>query len=114
MATVLVVDDDNEVRNLAGFILQQKGHDILSASNGVEGLFVYSSYRHKIDLVLTDIEMPQMSGIELAARIRDRDPQKIILLMSGRPRQPAFEAYPFLSKPFSPDQLIAVVNCLLK
>jgi len=114
MATVLVVDDDDGVRNLVAIILQKNGHETLSASNGLEGLFVYSSYRHKIDLVLTDIEMPQITGLELASRIRDRDPQKMILLMSGRPRQPAFGAYPLLARPFSPDQLIAAVNRLLK
>src|SRR5215468_10987464 len=85
MATVLVVDDDEGVRNITAMILKQKGHDILQASNGLEALMIYSSYRQKIDLVLTDVDMPQINGLELAARIRARDPSKKILLMSGQP-----------------------------
>jgi CheY-like chemotaxis protein len=115
MATVLVVDDDAGVRQIAAIILEQKGHQILKASNGLEGLMVYSSYRANLDLVLTDIDMPQMNGIELAARIRARDPSKKILLMSGRAPDdcPGADNYPMLSKPFGPDQLMAAVDELL-
>src|SRR5215472_454585 len=116
MATVLVVDDDEGVRNITAMILKQKGHDILQASNGLEALMIYSSYRLKIDLVLTDVDMPQMNGLELAARIRARDPSKRILLMSGRAvaglGNP--ENYPMLSKPFLPSQLVAAVDSALE
>ena len=73
MATVLVVEDNEALRQLVMMILQQKGHDVLCASNGLEGLMVYSSYRTRLDLVLTDIDMPQMNGIALATRIRALD-----------------------------------------
>jgi len=116
MATVLVVDDDEGVRNITAMILKQKGHDILQASNGLEALMIYSSYRQKIDLVLTDVDMPQINGLELAARIRARDPSKRILLMSGRAQDDlaASEDCSMLSKPFLPDQLIAAVESILK
>ncbi len=84
MATVLVVDDDEGIRQIVALILQQNGHQALLACNGLEALMVYSSYRASFDLVLTDVDMPQMDGIELAARIRAGDPYKKILLMSGR------------------------------
>lgn len=116
MATVLVVDDDEGVGQIAALILKQKGHDILRASNGLEALMVYSSYRQKIDLVLTDVDMPQMDGIELAARIRARDPSKRILFMSGRRVDDL--AIPgncaMLSKPFLADQLTAAVDTALR
>ena len=85
------------------------------ASNGLEALMVYSSYRINLDLVLTDIDMPQMNGIELAVRIRDLDPAKKILMMSGRVQSDAERKIdcPFLPKPFRPDQLVEAVNTAL-
>ena len=112
MATVLVVDDDAGVRQIASLILKQKGHSTMQATNGLEALMVYSSYRANLDLVLTDIDMPQMNGMELAARIRESDPEKKILMMSGRPPDNIGE-YPFLPKPFLPDQLVSAVEGVL-
>jgi CheY-like chemotaxis protein len=115
MATVLLVDDDEGVRMLATVVLKSHGLDILSASNGLEALMVYSSYRRIVDMVLTDVDMPQMNGLELASRIRARDPGRRILLMSGRPLNES-DCPPdcvFLQKPFLPDQLIAAVDGVL-
>jgi DNA-binding response OmpR family regulator len=116
MATVLVVEDDEVLRKLVTMLLQQKGHDVLSASNGLEGLMVYSSYRARLDLVLTDIDMPQMNGIVLVARIRALDSSRKVLFMSGRPVDNPDELLncPLLSKPFRPDQLIAAIETTLK
>ena len=88
-------------------LLEQKGHNVLSAANGLEGLMVYTSYRARVDLVLTDIDMPQMDGIQLAARIRAQDPARKIVFMSGRAAEDSGELgnCPVLSKPFSPDKL---------
>src|SRR5258708_11704890 len=107
MAAVLVVDDDEGVRKLVVMVLEQHGYDVLWASNGLEGLMVYSSYRANLDLVVTDIDMPQMNGIELANRIHARDPSKKILLMTGGAcdNQNESENGPMLSKPFVPNQL---------
>jgi hypothetical protein len=112
MATVLVVDDDSGVRELVVILLRANGHNVLGAANGVEALMVYSSYRNRLDLVLTDIDMPQMNGIELVSRIRTLDPSRRIILMSGRPLDNAkrVENCPMLSKPFTPDQLRAAVD----
>jgi CheY-like chemotaxis protein len=116
MATVLVVEDNDDVRQIAILALGLGGHQTLSACNGLEGLMVYSSYRRNIDLVLTDVDMPQMSGIELASRIRALDPARKILLMSGCTGEDIdrTQGYSFVSKPFAPDQLNAAVDALLK
>ena len=116
MATILVVDDDPGMRQIVTLVLKQKGHNILSASNGVEALMVYSSYRQSLDMVLTDIDMPEMSGIELASRIRAGDPSGKILFMSGREpdNMKGFEGYPILSKPFALDKLVAAVEQVLR
>ena len=63
MATDLVVDDDSGVRKLAHFILEQSGQVVLTASNGVEALIIYTSYRSRLDVVLTDVNMPQMEEL---------------------------------------------------
>jgi CheY-like chemotaxis protein len=116
MATVLVVEDDEGVRQLVVMILQQSGYDVLWACNGLEALMVYSSYRSQFDLVLTDIDMPQMNGLELAARIRASDPRKKIVLMTGREPDSSKlpENCPVLLKPFLPNQLIGAIDSALK
>jgi two-component system, cell cycle sensor histidine kinase and response regulator CckA len=115
MATVLVVEDNEALRQLVVMLLQQKGYNVLSACNGLEGLMVYSSYHTRLDLVLTDIDMPQMNGIALATRIRALDPSRKIVFMSGASDDPeGLGSYPLLSKPFRPDELIAAVEGALK
>ena len=115
MATVLVVEDNEALRQLVTMILQQKGYDVLGAANGLEGLMVYSSYRARLDLVLTDIDMPQMNGIVLATRIRALDKFKKIMFMSGASDdKEGLGSCPLLSKPFRPDELIAAVEAVLK
>jgi two-component system, chemotaxis family, chemotaxis protein CheY len=67
MATILIVDDTENIRSLLSDLLSAD-HNILEASNGQEGLMVYEKY--KPDLVITDLSMPIMSGIEMVRRIR--------------------------------------------
>jgi len=115
MATVLVVDDNDDVRQVAILALGLSGHRTLAASDGLEALMVYSSCRCNIDLVLTDIDMPQMNGIDLASRVRALDPDRKILLMSGccTADTEGARRYPFVAKPFLPHQLNAAINALL-
>jgi CheY-like chemotaxis protein len=116
MAAVLIVEDDEAVRRLVAMLLEQKGHKVLCANNGLEGLMVYFSYRTQFDLVLTDIDMPQMDGIQLAARIHARDPSRKIVFMSGRAAEnlEGVRNNPVISKPFRPGELIAAVEAALK
>src|SRR5215831_118401 len=100
MATVLVVDDDPGVRQLACIILKQSGHVVLSASDGVEALIVYVSFYSRLDVVVTDVDMPQMGGIELAARIHGMHPSKRIVLMTGSVVAEVPKYCAMLTKPF--------------
>jgi two-component system cell cycle sensor histidine kinase/response regulator CckA len=113
--TILIVDDDPSVRRIVELVLKTNGFKTISASNGLEALMIYSSYRVDLDLVLTDIDMPQMNGIELAVRIRVLDPAKKILMMSGGLHSDAERKVgcPLLAKPFRPDQLVDAVNFAL-
>jgi CheY-like chemotaxis protein len=111
MANVLVVDDEPGLLQLIVMVLKQHGHTVLSASNGVEGLMVYSSYHGNIDLVLTDVQMPGMNGIEMAERVRAINPGARILLMSGFvPDNLAVPGeFQLIRKPFMPKQLVEYV-----
>jgi CheY-like chemotaxis protein len=112
MANVLVVDDEPSLLRLVIMILKENGHTVLSASSGVEALMLYSSYRSEIHLVLTDVQMPGMNGIELARRLRALNPSVKIVLMSGF--VPDDIELPkdlqLLSKPFPPNRLVSVVD----
>jgi len=81
--TVLVVEDDNSVRSLVRRVLETSGFTVISASSGVEALALCDRQQHKIDLLLTDVIMPQMSGRDLAGHIRERYPDMQVLFMSG-------------------------------
>jgi len=81
--TILFVDDENTVRSLAGNLLQRLGYRVLLARDGREALEIYRQKQSEIDLVLTDLTMPQMSGLELCHALRRLNPQVKIILSSG-------------------------------
>jgi CheY-like chemotaxis protein len=112
MATVLVVDDDGALLQFVTMLLEQNGHAVLGALNGVEALMLYSSYRSRIDLVLTDVVMPGMSGVELAQRLRSLNPGLPILLMSGFvPEEIAVpHGFRLIQKPFKAALLIETIG----
>jgi CheY-like chemotaxis protein len=79
-ATILVVDDDPEVREIVAEFLIDAGHHVLQAGGGLEALKVLAETA-EVDLVITDVRMPDISGIELADRItRERQGLKVILI----------------------------------
>lgn len=117
--TILLVEDDAAVRHLAREILQMSGYTVLEASSGVEALHIIESYGGQIDLMLTDVVMPQMSGPELVAQAASRRPQMKVLYMSGYSENiiahhgivdPGIH---FLPKPFTPEALALKVREVL-
>ncbi len=81
--TVLVVEDQKEVRRLARSVLKNLGYNVLEAADGLEALSVADQYQDRIHLLLSDIVMPGMSGKELAARMMKCRPDTAVLLTSG-------------------------------
>ncbi len=81
--TVLVVEDEDDVRHLVADILSRLGYDAITARDGAEGLQVYRENRDRVGLVLTDKTMPEMGGLELAKALNDEFPGVRVLILTG-------------------------------
>jgi signal transduction histidine kinase/ActR/RegA family two-component response regulator len=115
---VLVVDDEPAVRKLLARILRSRGYDVFETEDAHSALALMSSANKPMDLVVTDIVMPSMSGVRLAEQIRAQWPSVKILFVSGFPSADAIPAseLPYsalLGKPFTPDEIEAKVRELL-
>jgi CheY-like chemotaxis protein len=117
--TILLVEDEPVVRKLVHEILSMNGYTVLEAIQGNDALRLFAEQRGQIDLLLTDVMMPGMSGRELAQRITTAQPQTKVLFMSGYTddavlRHGAFDAeIAFIQKPFKPVALAQKVRELL-
>ncbi|HVN04558.1 MAG TPA: response regulator [Bryobacteraceae bacterium] len=116
--TILLVDDEEGVRKLVSAVLNSGGYTVIEAANGSAALSIYEKNSHKIDLVLTDVVMPQMNGFELGVHLAERDTELPVLYMSGYRDSPMNSApgepiKAFLNKPFTPDTLLAKVREVL-
>ena len=114
--TILLVDDEEGVRKLVYAVLKSNGYDVLEANNGSSALMLYEKNHHKIDMVLTDVVMPQMNGLELGKQLSEKSPGLKILYMSGyRDNTSGGSDAPraFLHKPFTPDILLTKVREVL-
>jgi len=109
--TVLVVEDEEIVRALSSEILEKHGYKVLSAANGPEGLRLCREFSGRIDLLITDVVMPRMSGRELAEQLAITRPETRVLYMSGFTDDAIVrhgvldDDVFFIQKPFSPDAL---------
>jgi CheY-like chemotaxis protein len=113
--TILVVDDNAEVLALVSELLADREYTILTASSGANALQQSRSFKGKIDLLLSDFQMPEMSGADLATAITIDRPGLKVLLMSSFSRGMLVlnEGWHFLDKPFIPSQLRALVKGLV-
>jgi CheY-like chemotaxis protein len=92
VARVLIVDDDEVVRTLISALLETMGHEAITVQNGVDAL---QSYQHDaVDLVITDIYMPDMDGLELIRKINASKPAPPIIAMSGSASERRMDALP--------------------
>jgi CheY-like chemotaxis protein len=109
--TVLVVEDEDNIRALVSTVLKKQGHTVLEAKNGLEALELCRRYSGKIDLVISDLVMPAMSGTEMVKELVVTRPEIKVLFMSGYTGNAAVHhgAVPpnaaFLEKPFVPRAL---------
>jgi CheY-like chemotaxis protein len=110
---VLLVEDDAKVRGFAHRVLEQHGYATVDATNGVEALSLLRAGEHP-DLVITDVLMPAMGGVELAQHVHGLAPATPVLFVSGFPEDARLHQkegeVAFLAKPFSPDDLLRAVR----
>jgi two-component system, cell cycle sensor histidine kinase and response regulator CckA len=117
--TILLAEDEEVVRRLAQEILSRNGYKVLEAGNGRAALLLSEAHRGEIHLLLTDVVMPKMSGMELTERIRLQRPDLRILYMSGYTDDAILhhgvleDGIPFLQKPFTPEGLARKVREVL-
>ncbi|HEX7598557.1 MAG TPA: ATP-binding protein [Polyangia bacterium] len=116
--TVLLVDDDDEVRGLVQLLLTEAGFRVLGATSGADALSVARSHQGRIHVVLTDVVMEGMSGTELWAALRPERPDTRVLFMSGYADQTLVhdrrdDRIAFLQKPFTSQDLYRKLRSLL-
>jgi two-component system, cell cycle sensor histidine kinase and response regulator CckA len=114
--TILLVEDEESLRALNARGLSSRGYTVLEAGNGVEAIEVLEKYDGKVNLVVSDVVMPEMDGPTLLRELRSRDPSMKIIFVSGYAEDafekhlPADGKFGFLPKPFTLKQLVAEVK----
>ena len=117
--TILLVEDDPVVRHVVRLLLELEGDIVLEAKDGDDALTVLEAFSGPLDLLLTDVMMPGLSGAEVCERVRLGRPGLPTLFISGFypeavfPDQRLPDASAFLAKPFMPEELIEAVDQLL-
>jgi DNA-binding NtrC family response regulator len=117
--TILVVDDEPQIRSLVKSVLSRRRHRILEASDGVEAVEVFRRSRTRIDLILTDVVMPRMDGVEFAERAFSQSPRLRVIYMSGKCEAEAVcrdmdtKGFGFVRKPFDIRELERKVSHFL-
>ncbi|HEY8276644.1 MAG TPA: PAS domain-containing protein [Methyloceanibacter sp.] len=118
--TVLLVEDEDAVRSFAARALGQRGYNVLQASTGVEALDVFNNYDGEVDLVVSDVVMPEMDGPTLMKHLRADYPDLKIIFISGyaedsfRRNLSDKDDFMFLQKPFDLKELAAAVKAALQ
>ncbi|MFU1992536.1 response regulator transcription factor [Priestia megaterium] len=114
---ILIMDDDEQIRNLIAIYLENEGFEALKVSNAVSGLALLEE--QEVDLIILDIMMPQMNGIEAAFKIREEKNMPIIMLSAKSEDMDKISgltagADDYLTKPFNPLELIARVKSQIR
>ncbi len=117
--TILLVEDFDQLRNLSVRLLTDSGYRVIEARNGVEALACFESHQADIHLLVTDLRMPEMNGLDLVAQIRQRRSRLPVLLLSGYATESveqearSLSACRLLQKPCLPAELLAAVHAAL-
>ncbi len=115
---ILFAEDEEEVRTILTRMLEQVGYRILPAQNGKEALALFLEHAEEVDIILSDVVMPEMDGRELVKRIHEIDPRKKIILTTGYPLGSEKEEEPLpkvdriLYKPLQMKDLIRTIEDL--
>lgn len=118
-ATILVVEDDSQIRRIMARTLRAHGWSVLEAENGEDALDVAGNHAAPVHAIVSDVKMPNMGGLELVFHFRRWYPGVRALLVSGDPHVvgtggSAGEHVTLLAKPFTPETLVQAVQALLE
>ena len=105
---ILFVDDDPAIRHMVFNLLRKQGYTVITAGSGEEAIEIFQQQPDAIQLVVSDVSMPRMNGLELADRLREIRPELRVLFVSGDACQ-ADRGFGCVSKPFTASQLAARV-----
>ena len=118
-STILLVEDDDQVRSLVRTLLNSEGHRVLEAQSGAEALRVAGEHDGSIDLLLADMLLPEVSGFDVASQLKGRHPAVKVLFMTGWVEGEIVQRCvselnaAFLDKPFQPAKLRQIVKEML-
>jgi len=119
MASILLVDDSTTMREMVSFTLSEAGHDVSEAEDGVEALEMAQTL--DVNLVITDVNMPNMDGITLTSKLRELSSYRFVPILilttetgsDKKEKGKVAGATGWIEKPFDPDHLLATVNKVL-
>jgi CheY-like chemotaxis protein len=115
LARILVIDDDAAICVVLRIALEYKGYEVVEAHNGFEGLQCYEAA--PVDLVITDLQMPEMDGLQMLSELRRRSPKVKVIAISGRRKALAiaeeFYAQRTFEKPFCLKEVLGAVEDLI-
>ena len=120
MARILIIDDSEEIRRLLRMVLKSAAHEVLEARDGAEGLKCVD--KQKVDLVITDVFMPEMDGLEILREMRKTHPGLNVIAMSGGGKYGnmdimriarSFGAFHVIAKPFIISEVLQIVSAAL-
>ena len=114
-ATILVCEDDDQLRTVVELMLDGQGYRVLLAARPEQALELAAENEDSIDVLVTDLSLPQMSGTELADRLKNSAPEMEVLVLSGHPPDAVHgRRHAYLQKPFSDTSLLQTIRLLLE
>jgi len=114
MATVLLVDDERQILQLLSQMLRTE-HTVITAESGIEAMAIYESYSDRIDLIITDVTMPGMSGMELVARLERLYSRRLsVVFVTGYSEHSIPPERTVVAKPFSSNELNKAIHRALQ
>jgi len=117
---ILVIDDQESMRNIISQMLKDKGYKVTTASDGEEGLNLFNQNPQKFNLVLADVNMPKIDGFELLKKVKSTHPQTPVIFMTGVNENAAkivggeYNAEGIIKKPFKVEEALEVIGKIIK
>jgi two-component system, cell cycle sensor histidine kinase and response regulator CckA len=117
--TILVVDDELVVRNIAQEMLERSGYNVITAENGQQGIEIFKTNGTGIDAVLLDLTMPDMDGVQVFEEMRAMSPQAKVIISSGYSEAKTVQSFPkdglsgYLQKPYAPEALVSKLQRII-